>query len=240
MLMGMRAMLLAAGEGQRLRPLTDDRPKPMLPLGGKPLLEHNVRLLAAAGVEDIAINLHYRPEVIRAHFGDGSAFGVRIRYSEESELLGTSGAVKNLEDFFRGGPFFVVYGDNFTDIRLDRMIEQHVSRGATCSIAVFHREDVTASGIVGIDAGDRIERFKEKPTESEVFSHWVSAGVFIVEPRVLEFIPPGKASDFGRDVLPALLVAGLPLYAYRMTGERLLWIDSPEDYRRSESLMGIA
>jgi NDP-sugar pyrophosphorylase family protein len=230
-------MLLAAGEGQRLRPFTNDRPKPMLPLGGKPLIEHNVLLLARHGCLEIAINLHYRPEVIRAHFGDGSGFGVKIRYSKEAELLGTAGAVKRLEEFFKGGTFLVLFGDNFTDCRLDRLLAMHRDRRADCTVAVFHREDVGASGIVEMEEDGRVRRFLEKPAPDQVFSQWVNAGVLAVEPSVLDWIPAGQACDFGRDVFPALLAGGRPVYAYPMRDERLLWIDSPEDYRRSQEQM---
>jgi NDP-sugar pyrophosphorylase family protein len=145
-------------------------------------------------------------------------------------LLGTAGAVKHLEKFFREASFLVVYGDNFTDCALDRMLELHRRQSASCTIAVFHRDDVTASGIVDVDDNGRVSRFLEKPTPDQVFSHWVNAGVLAMEPRVLDFIPSGRPSDFGRDILPALLAAGESVYAYRMSTERLLWIDSPQDY----------
>jgi NDP-sugar pyrophosphorylase family protein len=232
-----RAMLLAAGEGQRLGAITSEIPKPMLPLGGKPVLEHNLGLLAAHGISEVAINLHHRPAVIRDYFGDGSKFRMRIRYSEEPALLGTAGAVKNLEEYFEDGTFLVLYGDNFTDCALDRLLELHRRESAACTIAVFHREDVMASGIVDVDGGGRVSRFLEKPAPDQVFSHWVNAGVLAVEPRVLDFIPGGQVRDFGRDVLPALLAAGESIYAYRMKEERLLWIDSPVDYNRAQREM---
>jgi NDP-sugar pyrophosphorylase family protein len=237
MLDRVRAMLLAAGEGQRLRTFTSDRPKPMLLLGGKPVLEHNVRLLAEHGCKEIAINLHHRPEIIRAHFCDGSGFGVKLRYSEEPELLGTAGAVKNLEKFFGAATFLVLYGDNLTDCRLDRLLAMHREKRADCTVAVFHREDVGSSGIVEMDEDGRVGRFLEKPAPDQVFSRWVNAGVLAVEPSVLNWIPAGRAADFGRDVLPALLAASRPVYAYPMRQERLLWIDSPEDYRRAQQQM---
>ena len=227
-------MLLAAGEGKRLGPLTENCPKPMLPLGGKPLLEHNVELLAGYGLKEIAINLHHRPEVIRDHFGDGSRFGVKIRYSEEPKLLGTSGAVKKLEGFFEDGAFLVLYSDNMSDCRLDQVVNQHRETGAVCTLAVFHREDVSASGIVELDGRDRVLRFLEKPAPDQVFSNWVNAGILVFEPSVLGFIPAEGPSDFRRDILPALLAADMPVYAYRMTNEKLMWIDSPDDYRRSQ------
>src|ERR1035437_6497839 len=166
----MRAMVLAAGVGQRLRPLTHGRPKPMLPLGGKPLLEHNLRLLARYGIREIAINLHFHPEVIVDYFGDGSHLGLKITYSREPKLLGTAGAVKNMESFF-SEPFLVLYGDNFTDCRLDRLIDFHQQKRGLCTIAAFHRESVAASGILDLDDTSRVTRFVEKPAPDQVFSN---------------------------------------------------------------------
>src|ERR1700736_5588336 len=231
-----KAMLLAAGEGRRLRPFTDDRPKPMIAIGGRPILEHTVRLLARYGVRDIAINLHYHPESIVNHFGDGARFGVRIRYSRESELLGTARAVKKLESFF-DEPFLVVYGDNLTDIDVERFSRFHRSNHAIATIALFTRENATDSGIVGVTEDGRVTRFLEKPKSDEIFSNWVNAGMLVAEPGILEYIPASGPSDFGRDVLPALLAAGLPVFGYRMT-ENLYWIDSPEDYQRTQELVG--
>lgn len=228
----MRAMVLAAGEGRRLRPLTDRQPKPMLPLGGIPLLEHNLRLLAQHGIREVAINLHFHPEAVVEYFGDGSRVGVEITYSHEPELLGTAGAVKKMGSFF-SEPFLVIYGDNFTDCRLDRLIHFHREKGGICTIAAFHRESVAASGIIALDAASRVTRFLEKPAPDQVFSNWVSAGLLVLEPAVLDFIPAGIANDFGRDVFPTLLRAGHPIYGYQMT-ENLLWIDSLEDYQRSQ------
>ncbi|MDP8980852.1 MAG: nucleotidyltransferase family protein [Acidobacteriota bacterium] len=228
-------MLLAAGEGRRLRPFTDDRPKPMIAIAGRPILEHTVRLLARYGVRDLAINLHYHPESIVDHFGDGRRFGVRIQYSRESELLGTAGAVKKLESFF-DEPFLVVYGDNLTDIDVERFSAFHRAHSALVTIALFHRENATASGIVGFADDGRVTRFLEKPRPDEIFSNWVNAGILIAEPAILAHIPSAGPSDFGRDVLPALLAAGLPVFGYRMT-ENLYWIDSPEDYQRTQELV---
>ena len=180
-----KAMLLAAGEGRRLRPFTDDRPKPMIEIGGRPILEHTVRLLARYGVRDIAINLHYHPESIVNHFGDGERFGVRIRYSRESELLGTAGAVKKLESFF-DEPFLVVYGDNLTDIDVERFSRFHRSNRAIATIALFRRENATESGIVGVTEEGRVTRFLEKPKPDEIFSNWVNAGMLVCEPAILE------------------------------------------------------
>lgn len=231
-----QAMLLAAGQGMRLRPLTEQMPKCMVRLGGKPLLEYGVRWLRKHGVTDLAINLHHFPETVTEYFGDGRRWGVHITYSFEPEPLGTAGGVKRMASFFRG-PFFVWYGDNLSTCRLDHLWDHHRSCGGAVTIALHHREDPTHGGIVGLDARDRITRFVEKPAGTEAFSHWVNAGIYVLEPAVLAEIPADKGVDFGRDVFPAMLAAGHAVFGYRMfEPEQLWWIDRPEDLRRVEHL----
>jgi NDP-sugar pyrophosphorylase family protein len=202
----------------------------MIPVRGRPILEHNVRLLAYFGVREIVINLHHRGDVVRAHFGDGSAFGVHIAYSEEQTLLGTAGALNAVREIFRE-PFFLIYGDNLTTCRLDRLrARQRTDSVAT--VALFEREDVAHSGVAALDADDRITAFVEKPAPGTEQSHWVSAGVMLLAPAIFAYIPPAGPSDVGRDVLPAALAAGARIEGYRMD-ERLWWIDSPADYERT-------
>ncbi len=231
----MRAFVLAAGEGRRLRPLTDAVPKPMIEIAGRPLLEYNVRMLARFGITEIFVNLHHRAEVVRDYFGDGSAFGVRMTYSYEPELLGTAGALVPVRDALRER-FLLLYGDNLTTCDLDRMRAAH-PEGALATVALFERDDVSQSGVVafaGGDEPDRIASFIEKPQPGQAPSHWVSAGIMLFEPSIFEFIPPRGPSDIGRDVLPAALAAGAHVHGYRMR-ERLWWIDSLEDYRRTNA-----
>jgi len=231
-----QAMVLAAGHGMRLRPLTERMPKCMVPLGGKPLLEYGIRWLQKHGVTDLAINLSHLPETVIEYFGDGRQCGVHITYSVEQQPLGTAGGVKRMASFFQG-PFFVWYGDNLSTCRLDHLWEHHRSCRGAATIALHHREDPTHGGIVGLDAQDRITRFVEKPAPSEVFSHWVNAGIYLLEGAVLDAIPTGGVVDFGRDVFPAMLASGDGLYGYRMPErERLWWIDRPEDLDRVERL----
>lgn len=233
-----RAMLLAAGKGTRLRPLTETNSKCMMTIAGKPILEHNIEWLKRYGVTEIIVNLHYQPESITAHFGDGSRFGVHITYSFEPELLGTAGAVKQVAARF-DAPFFVWYGDNLSDCRLDRLWQLHVTRGGLASIALHHRDDPTQSGIVGLDADDRIVRFLEKPRAEQVFSHWVSAGILLLEPRALNTIAANQPADFGRDVFPRLLEQGAAIYGYRLAeDEHLWWIDTLMDYERVQAALG--
>ncbi len=227
-----KAMLLAAGEGTRLRPLTESVPKCMVPVGGKPVLERNIEWLRDFGITELMINLHYMPDAVKQYFGDGSRWGVNLHYSVEEALLGTAGGVKNVEPFF-DGPFFLWYGDNLSTINLEKLWRRHRQQAGLATIALFYREDPTASGIVGFDDNKRITRFLEKPTAEQVFSHWVSAGIFLLEQQVLDAIPPAVASDFGRDVLPAMLADGLPMFAYQMEkDENLWWIDTPFDLQR--------
>jgi NDP-sugar pyrophosphorylase family protein len=231
-----QAMVLAAGQGMRLRPLTERMPKCMVRLGGKPLLEHGIRWLRKHGITSLAINLSHLPETVTEYFGDGQRWGVRITYSFEQAPLGTAGGVKRIASFFQG-PFFVWYGDNLSTCRLDRLWEHHQSRGGVATIALHYREDPTHGGIVALDGRDRITRFLEKPAASDVFSHWVNAGIYAFEPSVLNEIPAGEATDFGREIFPAMLTAGSALYGYRMSGdERLWWIDRPEDLHRLERM----
>ena len=223
-------MLLAAGQGTRLRQLTENLPKPMLPVGGRPLIEHTVRQLARYGVGEIAINLHRHPEAITTYFGDGSGYGVHIEYSYESQLLGTAGAVRKLGAFF-DKTFFVLYGDNLTTCKLDQLALVHHEQGGLATIALFWRQDVSPHSAVEIQPDGLITRFIEKPKLAEAPSHWISAGVLVLEPKVLEYIPVDRPSDFGFDIFPRLLAHGERVYGYCMgESEGLWWIDTPEDY----------
>ncbi|MDA8188703.1 MAG: nucleotidyltransferase family protein [Dehalococcoidales bacterium] len=231
-----KAMILAAGKGTRLRPHTEQVPKCMMPIWGKPVLAHTIQRLQQYGVVDLLINVSHLPKIVTKHFGDGSRLGVKITYSLETEALGTAGGVKNAAWFF-DGPFFVWYGDNLSTCDLRRLYTFHRSRGGLATIALFQREDPTGSGIVGLDEEDRITRFLEKPKPDEVFSHWVSAGIFVLEPEVLEAIPDRGNPDFGRDVFPTLLQEGAAIYGYRLSeGESLWWIDTPDDLLRVREL----
>ena len=206
----------------------------MLEIGGKPVLQHNVELLAAAGITEVTINLHHQPEAIAGYFGDGSAFGIAIHYAYEPELLGTAGAARNVADRLRGDDFLVVYGDNLSTIDLRKLVGAHREKSADLTLALFRREDPSSSGIAELDSDDRITRYLEKPQQEEIFSTWVNAGYLAARPQVLDLIPAGSTFDFGRDLLPLLLDRGARLYGYRMT-EPLWWIDSLDDYRRTKA-----
>lgn len=230
----MKALLLAAGLGIRLKPLTDHCPKCMVPVAGKPVLQRNIEWLRSQGVVDLVVNLHRYPEAVTQYFGDGSAFGVRLKYSYEPELLGTAGALWAARRFLTSDRFWVVYADNLLNCSLAQMKSLHLGHGATLTMGLFWREEVSASGVVGLDGHGRITGFKEKPAPGEVLSHWVNAGVLLCEASIHQFIPPGRACDFGNDILPAMLSAGEPMYGYTLgPGETLHWIDTPEDLART-------
>jgi NDP-sugar pyrophosphorylase family protein len=207
-------MLLAAGKGERLRPLTDALPKPMVELCGTPLLEYQIRLLCRHGFTEICINLHHLPRIVTEYFGDGQRFGVNIHYSLEPELLGTAGAVKKVESFF-DGPFLVLYGDNLTDCDLTSLVDYHKQKGGIGTIVCVWKKEVQESGILDFDAQpNRISRFVEKPKIDQVFSQWINAGVYVLELRVLDHIPIGIPFDFGKDLFPLLLSKGESLFAF--------------------------
>jgi NDP-sugar pyrophosphorylase family protein len=227
----MKGMILAAGEGTRLRPWTIDRPKVMLSIAGRPLLEHTVAWLKHFGVTDIAINLHYKPQVIQQHFADGGRFGVRIRYSLENDILGTAGGVKRLADFF-DETFVMIYGDVLTDLDLDALCRFHLRQDFPhLTMSLYRVPNPTECGVVALDDTGRITRFVEKPPPGDVFSDLASAGVLIVDPEVLSFIPEEGFSDFGKDVFPALLNRGFPMYGWPIPADSyLIDIGSPEKY----------
>lgn len=214
----MKAVVLAAGKGTRLRPLTNALPKVMVPANGKPILEYHLENLAQAGIKEIFINLHYLPESITKHFGDGARWGVHIRYSYEPDILGTAGAVGKLGSILQDGPFLVVYGDNYLELDLAAFIETSEARDGVGTLAVFEKADVAGSGILELGNDDEVLRFKEKPVPGEVFSHWVNAGLLYLRPEIFEHIPAGF-SDFGLHVIPSLLRKRGGLFAYRLSGE---------------------
>jgi mannose-1-phosphate guanylyltransferase len=235
-----RALVLAAGEGTRLRPITLNTPKAMVPVDGQPLLAHILAWLARHSIREVAINLHHFPEAITDFFGDGSATGMRITYSYESELLGTAGAARRLEGYLRDGPFLVVYGDVLTDLDLGALLEFHHERavaqpGTVATLALYRVPNPTEVGLVGLDGNGRITRFLEKPGRDEVFTDLANAGVLVAEPSVLDQIPDREFSDFGMHVLPKLLAAGAPLYGWPIPDSTyLLDIGSSEKYLQAQ------
>ena len=200
----MKTVILAGGEGARLRPLTSNTPKPMMPIANKPMLEHIVNLLAHHGFDDIVVTVAFLANQIRDYFGDGSDFGVTMRYATEDSPLGTAGSVRNasaeLDD-----TFLVISGDVLTDLDLTALVKAHRDAEAAASIALKHVENPLEFGIVITRPDGSIERFLEKPTWGQVFSDTINTGIYVVEPEVFDFIPEGEVVDFSGDVFPALL-----------------------------------
>ena len=228
----MRAMILAAGEGQRLRPLTLRMPKPMVPVGGRPVLEHLVALLNQHGIQEIAITLHYRPEVIVDYFGDGKKFGVDITYSHEVELLGSAGAARALEGFLTE-TFVILYGDVLTNIDISALVARHRETGATGTIALYEVSEPSRCGIAELDASGRITRFVEKPAPGTVKGNLANSGILVLEPSVIREIPPGEKYDLGSHLIPKLLEQGAPLFGVQLD-DYILDIGSPDRLEQAE------
>lgn len=224
----MRALVLAAGRGERLRALAGDMPKPMARIEGMPVLEHVIEHLRRSGIRDIIVNLHHLPDAIRNYFGDGEKWGVSIGYSFEPELLGTAGAAKKLQDEFHE-TFLVYYGDNLCDCDLRRLERFHRRRGGAATIVVAESYDDVAGGVVEFGSDGLLEKFSEKPVSPGPGARWENGGIYILEPGVHSFIPQGRPSDFARDVFPALLKAGEKIYCYRSEGP-IRGIDTPERF----------
>ena len=219
----MKALILAAGKGSRLKHLTYRRPKPMLPLSSTPLLQHTIEWLRDYGINEIAINLHHQSETITGYFENGDQFGVSIRYSYESELLGTAGASKKLASFF-DETFVVIYGDVYTNLNLKRLREVHQRHIEETSSPDFcHHSLLTMTlyevinpeecGLVETSEAGRIIRFVEKPPRNQIFTNRAFTGVMVCEPELLDYIPENAPYDFSSDLLPKLLKSQFPLYA---------------------------
>ncbi len=227
----MRAVLMAGGSGTRLRPLTCDLPKPMVPILNRPITEHILHLLKRHGIREVIITLHYLPDIIRDHFGDGSSLDMKLIYVvEEDQPLGTAGCVKNVSNLL-DGTFLVISGDSITDFDLSAAIRFHQEHQSHATLILRRVSEPMAFGVVITDEQHRIQRFLEKPSTSEIFSDTVNTGIYILEPHVLDHLELGKPSDFSHDLFPLLLATGVPMYGYIADG---YWCDvgSLETYRQ--------
>jgi NDP-sugar pyrophosphorylase family protein len=233
----LKAFVLAAGLSTRIASAVGGHPKPLLRLAGETVLGHNLRWLASHGIRDVWVNLHFRPEDIQAAIGDGTRFGVTVRYVYEPRILGTAGAVRNLSSEWTN-TFLVVYGDNLVRMDLSSFVRFHLEKKAAISVAVFDREKHVHTGI----AGGRVERASDGRITSfhegggEMSLNLVNAGVYLLEPRVVRQIPAGQFYDFARDLFPRLLAAGEAMFGYIMTGF-CLGMDTPESHERAISLV---
>jgi NDP-sugar pyrophosphorylase family protein len=224
----MKAVILAGGEGTRLRPLTLTTPKPVVPVVDRPFLRHQIDLLAGVGVAEIVLSVAYRPERIQAVFGDGSSLGIRIRYAVEDSPLGTGGAVKNALPFLDDRTI-VLNGDVLTDVDLAGVVARHAAEGASATILLTPVPNPTAYGLVETGPGGRVLRFREKPKPDEVTADTINAGIYVLETRVLDLVPPGVNHSIERGFFPALLARGDLVLGPVHRG---YWIDigTPEKY----------
>jgi len=187
-----KAVILAGGLGTRLRPLTNDIPKPLLPIQGKPLIEHIIQNLKSHGIKEIVLSVGYRSEQIKNYFGDGSNFKVKISYCIEEQPLGTGGAIKESTKYL-DEPFFLVWGDNLMDIDYKKLYHSYLQHNTLIIMALTHREDVENFGVAELK-GDMILNFVEKPKQEEAPSNLINAGAFIIDPKCLKILPEGKSS----------------------------------------------
>jgi mannose-1-phosphate guanylyltransferase/phosphomannomutase len=209
----MKAVVMAGGEGTRLRPLTSNQPKPMVPVVGKPCMEHIVELLRSHGMEDVIVTVAFLPQAIRSYFGDGETLGVNIEYSVEESPLGTAGSVR-LASSKLDDTFVVISGDALTDVDLTKIVDFHREKGAAVTIGLKSVENPLEFGIVVTDDEGRIERFLEKPSWGQVFSDTINTGIYVLEPEVLRHVPTDRPYDFSKELFPLLLEMGRPLYGY--------------------------
>jgi NDP-sugar pyrophosphorylase family protein len=225
-------MILAGGMSTRLYPLTRALPKPLVPVAGEPNSAHVMRYLRSYGIDEIAINVHYLADAIRAAFGDGSAYGVHLHYLHEPVLLGSAGAVKQMEPFF-DDTFVVVGCDDLTNAPLDRLVAFHKERGALATIGLVQADDVTEYGVVILDERGKIVEFQEKPPRGTERSHLVNTGIYVFEPAIFEHIPAATFYDFGKQVFPALQGAGAPFYGLDLGAAYWRDIGTLAEYRNA-------
>jgi len=229
----MIAVVMAGGEGSRLRPITAHRPKPLVPVGNRPIMEHILDLLKRHGVNEVVATVHYLADEIQRTFGDGSDLGMKIEYSVEDTPLGTAGSVKQAESMLGGGTFIIISGDALTDCDLSAALAFHRERKSLATIVLKRVPNPLDFGVVITDKDGRIQRFLEKPSWSEVFSDTVNTGIYILEPEVLATMTAGRNYDWSQNIFPQLLREDKPIYGYVMEG---YWADvgSLTQYREAQ------
>ena len=220
---------MAAGLGTRLRPLTYEVPKPMVPVGNRPVLELILRLLAGQGFTEVISNLHWFPDTIRDRMGDGSALGVELTYSFEEELLGTAGGVRNVREYFGSEPFVVMAGDALTDVDMRALAAAHEAHDGLATLAVKRVADTSEYGVIVTGSDGRIQGFQEKPEPAEALSDLANCMIYAFSPEVFDYFPDQRVVDFALDVFPALLEHDVPFYVHETEA---YWNDvgSPPEY----------
>jgi mannose-1-phosphate guanylyltransferase / phosphomannomutase len=231
-------MILAAGLGSRLRPLTTYLPKPLVPILNRPLLWHLIRRVRQAGIHDIAINLHYRGEQIRRWLGRGERLGVEVTYSEEAELLGSAGGVRHIRHFFGRDPVLIVHGDILFDVDLSAVIQYHFARSAQVTLVLHPAHHRYSYGKITVNAQGQIAQFVDKhvPWVSGPLIETVFTGVQVLDPTVLDAIPAGRVAALTTDVYPDLLTNASRFYGYLMHG---YWSDIGTPRRYWETNMDV-
>ena len=227
----MKAVIMAGGEGRRLKSITGERPKPMVPLLGRPMMEHILLLLKKHGFDEVCAAVKYRAEDIMRYFGDGSALGVRLEYRVEREALGTAGGVKNCADFCGSDDFLVISGDAACSFDLLQLYRQHQSSGAAVTVALYPDAEPLQYGLVLQDREGYVRHFIEKPDWPHVVTDLVNTGIYIVSPRAMTYVPEDTPFDFANDLFPLLLAADEPILGVPMDG---YWCDigTPRAYYR--------
>ena len=232
-----RAMVLAAGRGRRLAPRTDTLPKPLLPIAGRPLLEHILEFLRTGGIEDVVVNLHHLGHLIEQHVGDGARFGLRVRYSWEDPILDTGGGIKRAEPLLGGEPFVVMNGDSLLELPLRDVVSFHEARGGVATVALRADERARDYGAVELDAQDRVRRISGRPagTVGEPMRELMFPGLQILDPQVFGWMEADRAFGIMRITYPRLIEADLPVFGF-VTAARWLNIDTPDAYARSDEM----
>ena len=230
----MKAVVMAGGEGTRLRPMTASMPKPLLPIVNKPIMEHVLRLLAKHGFSETIVTVQFLASLVRNYFGDGEDLGMVLHYATEESPLGTAGSVKNAEAQLRDDTFLVISGDALTDFDLTDLVKFHKDKGALVTVCLTRVADPLEFGITIVDEDHRVQRFLEKPTWGQVFSDTVNTGIYVMEPEVLDHVAKGESVDWSADVFPALIDQGLPVFGYVAEG---YWEDvgTHESYMRAQA-----
>jgi len=226
----MKAVVMAGGFGTRIQPLTNSRPKPMLPIINRPMMEHTMMTLKDLGIEEFIVLLYFKPEIIKDYFKDGSDFGIKITYVTPDDDYGTAGAVKLAQEYIGDDNFIIISGDLVTDFDFQKIFDYHKEKQSKLTITLTSVDNPLEFGVVIANEDGKIEKFLEKPSWGEVFSDTINTGIYIIEPEILDYIPQGENYDFGKDLFPKLMREGVELMAGYAQG---YWRDvgNPESYR---------
>lgn len=226
----MKAVVMAGGFGTRIQPLTHSRPKPMLPIMNKPMMEHTMMMLKDLGITEFIVLLYFKPEVIQSYFKDGSDFGIKITYVVPDDDYGTAGAVKLAQEHIGDENFIIISGDLVTDFDFQKLFDFHKNRASKLSIGLTSVENPLQFGVVIANRENKIEKFLEKPSWGEVFSDTINTGIYVMEPEILDYIPNKENFDFAKDLFPLLMRKNIQLLGYNLEG---YWRDvgNPESYR---------